>query len=281
MKKTMKKALAALVCAAIVPGTLAAWQCAGDKFTDKRTLTRTSGNIQTLIAHRGYSAKYPQNTLAAFIAAAQEGFDGFHFEIHTTKDDVWVAMFFDTLDEMTDGTGKISDYTYEELQKFTINEGNGLAQYPDQKIPSLDQALAVCDRYSIFPVIEIRSCENELQLPAVLRAVYDHGLGKKAVLMSDKMEYLALLRELDPEIRMLYLSNQITKEEVDQCAALGNTGVSVNYRNISKMKDALKYACEKGLERAAWTVDYPILADYCHLNGIDVILTNRIMHKSK
>lgn len=279
MNEGIRKMLIALPCMAVAIGSLAAWQFAGKTFTDQRTLTRLFGRTQTLIAHRGYSAKYPQNTLAAFIGAAEAGFDGFHFEIRPTKDGVWVAMFFETADEMTDGAGKIADLTYEELQKFTIDTGNGIENYPGLKVPTLDQALAVCDRYDIFPMIEIKNCNDPLELPDVLRVISAHGLEKKAVILSADMDWLKLIRELDPEIRMFYLANQISKEEADQCAALGNTGVEVNCKNLFQMKDALKYAEEKGVVCGTWTVDYPFLADLSHMFGADTILTNRLTHK--
>lgn len=278
MKKRLKILLIVLLCIALAAGSTAAWQFAGNTFTDARTLTRAFGASQTLIAHRGYSAKYPQNTVPAFTAAAQAGFDGFEFDIHTAKDGIWVVMHNDTVDEMTDGEGRIADCTYEELQKLTVDAGNGIERYPELNIPTLEDALSVCDAYDIFPVIEVKSCIEPLLLQDILGAIYAHDLEDRAVIISYNIDYLETLRALDPDIRMMYLSKELTLEEADRCAALG-LGADVFFVNFAKMSGALKYAQSLGLEIGAWTVDFPIVADFMHLQGIDIITTNRITHK--
>ena len=74
-------------------------------------------------AHRGYSGRYPENTMLAFKKAAEAGCDGIELDVQLTKDDVLVVIHDETIDRVTDGTGRVVDYTYEELKKFveTIN----------------------------------------------------------------------------------------------------------------------------------------------------------------
>lgn len=64
-----------------------------------------------MIAHRGFSSIYPQNTLPASESAVKEGFDGYELDIHTTKDGKWAVIHNDTVDAMTDGTGNVEDFT--------------------------------------------------------------------------------------------------------------------------------------------------------------------------
>ena len=42
-------------------------------------------------AHRGYSGRYPENTMLAFKKAAEAGCDGIELDVQLTKDDVLVA----------------------------------------------------------------------------------------------------------------------------------------------------------------------------------------------
>ena len=42
------------------------------------------------IAHRGYKAKYPENTMGAFRGAVEVGADAIETDIHLSKDDVVV-----------------------------------------------------------------------------------------------------------------------------------------------------------------------------------------------
>ena len=84
------------------------------------------------------------------------------------------------------------------------------------------------------------------------------------------------IRALDPEIRLSFLSNRLTKEDVDKCAALGNTGVDVNVGNALKMGKALRYAKAQGMDMIGWTVDLPAMAALARFYGIRTLTTNRI-----
>lgn len=276
--KKMKKIKIIVAVIALIIALTAVWQFTGKTITEGRTLTYISGTRQTLIAHRGFSALYPQNTVPAFEAAAENGFDGYEFDVHTTKDGVWVVIHNDDIDAMTNGSGNVADFTYDELMEFNIDAGNGIEDYSDLKIPTLDEALSVCDDRDIFPVIEIKSCDTSL-LPEMLDCIYSHSLRDKAIIISFTMEYLEKVRELDGDIEMSFLSHNITREDVDKCISLGNCGIDINIYYFFKMTDAIKYARENDLKCVSWTVDHPLLADISHWLGIDNVTTNKITHK--
>ena len=56
-------------------------------------------------AHRGASAYAPENTLEAFLLAAEQGADGVELDVQLTKDDEIVIMHDETIDRTTSGTG--------------------------------------------------------------------------------------------------------------------------------------------------------------------------------
>jgi hypothetical protein len=70
-----------------------------------------------LLVHRGATRFAPENTIKAYAAAMDRGADGFEIDIRRTKDGVLYMFHDDTLDRMTNGTGKVSDLTYYELLK--------------------------------------------------------------------------------------------------------------------------------------------------------------------
>ena len=79
-----------------------------------------------MIAHQGYSAVAPGNTLPAYEAAGKSDFWGAECDIQRTKDGVWILMHNDTVDAMTDGTGEISELTYAEIMEFNVDSGNNI-----------------------------------------------------------------------------------------------------------------------------------------------------------
>ncbi|KOY84293.1 hypothetical protein AD998_21840 [bacterium 336/3] len=98
-------------------------------------------NTPLVSAHRGGpTTNFPENCIPTFENTIKNHPAIIETDISITKDSVLVMMHDDKLERTTNGTGKLSDYTYTELQKFFLkdNEGN-LTNY---KIPTLDEVLA-------------------------------------------------------------------------------------------------------------------------------------------
>ena len=69
-----------------------------------------------IFAHRGDSANYPENTLSAFKSAEALGADVIETDIRRTKDRHYVIFHDEKLERITNGTGKVSDFTLDELK---------------------------------------------------------------------------------------------------------------------------------------------------------------------
>jgi len=76
--------------------------------------------LPAFCAHRGVSGLMPENSLPAFGAALALGADEIELDVWLTKDGQLVVSHDVTLDRISNGTGKVSDYTLEELKKFNI-----------------------------------------------------------------------------------------------------------------------------------------------------------------
>ena len=71
-----------------------------------------------IYAHRGYSSKYPENTLIAFAKALEYDADGIECDVQLTKDRIPVIIHDEKIDRTSNGKGFVRDYTYEELLHF-------------------------------------------------------------------------------------------------------------------------------------------------------------------
>ena len=69
-----------------------------------------------VIAHRGYSAKYPEMSREAYLNAIPES-DGFECDLHLTKDLKLVCWHDDTMERTSDMTGAVSELTWAEMSK--------------------------------------------------------------------------------------------------------------------------------------------------------------------
>lgn len=70
------------------------------------------------IAHRGYSGKFDENTMLAFIKAIEYRADGIETDVQLSKDGALVLIHDETLDRTTNGHGFVKDYTLDELKIF-------------------------------------------------------------------------------------------------------------------------------------------------------------------
>ena len=75
-----------------------------------------------IIAHRGASAYAPENTPAAFKLAIEQGADGLELDVHLTKDGEVVVAHDLQLERVSDGIGRICDYTLAELKQLNFNK---------------------------------------------------------------------------------------------------------------------------------------------------------------
>ena len=101
-----------------------------------------------LIAHRGGAGLAPENTLAAFKNAVDSwGTDMLEMDVRSTKDGEMVVVHDATVDRTTDGTGRVSDLAYAQLQdldagfKFEGPEGNPPFRGRGVKIPRFEEVL--------------------------------------------------------------------------------------------------------------------------------------------
>ena len=71
-----------------------------------------------IFAHRGYSGRFPENTMPAFNEAFLAGVDGIELDVQLSRDGELVIIHDETLDRTTDGHGYVKDHTLSELRQL-------------------------------------------------------------------------------------------------------------------------------------------------------------------
>ncbi|MBG0764701.1 MAG: glycerophosphodiester phosphodiesterase, partial [Tissierellales bacterium] len=75
-----------------------------------------------IFGHRGLSSMYPENTMAAFKGAYDEGMDGIELDVHMTKDGEIVVIHDFFMDRTTDGIGYIKDLKFKDIKKHSAGK---------------------------------------------------------------------------------------------------------------------------------------------------------------
>ena len=102
--------------------------------------TCREGRPVIISAHRGgMMAGYPENCIESCEKTLSMMPSFFEIDPRLTKDSVLVLMHDATIDRTTNGSGKVSDYTYEELQQFYLKDREG--NVTSYKIPTLEEML--------------------------------------------------------------------------------------------------------------------------------------------
>ena len=71
-------------------------------------------------AHRGFSADYPENTMAAYEAAIRLGYRYLETDVHATRDGVLIAFHDDRLERVTDRAGAVAELTWDEVKRARV-----------------------------------------------------------------------------------------------------------------------------------------------------------------
>ena len=93
-------------------------------------------------SHRGDWRNYPENSLAAIESVIGMGADIMELDLKLTRDSVLVLCHDKTIDRTTSGKGRVSDITYDSIQRCVLKAGHGVKT--GHKMPTLREALAVC-----------------------------------------------------------------------------------------------------------------------------------------
>jgi glycerophosphoryl diester phosphodiesterase len=128
----------------------------------------------TLTAHRGYRAKFPENTMLAFEEALKLDIDSIEMDVRMTKDNEIVVIHDATIDRTTNKKGLVREMTLEQVREADAGVKFG---YEGVKIPTLEEFLALMStRPDVRILLELKdypeevgafayaSCEKTVQL---------------------------------------------------------------------------------------------------------------------
>lgn len=100
---------------------------------------------QGICAHRGARDTHPENTLVAFRHAIQLGAHMIECDVQLSKDNEMVIMHDATVDRTTDGAGRVSDLTLEELKSLDAGSWHH-PEFARERIPTLREVLEIMPR---------------------------------------------------------------------------------------------------------------------------------------
>lgn len=154
--------------------------------------------------HRGYSSRAPENTMAAFEAALEDGSPRIELDVQMTADGVAVVTHDTSLRRCTGCNANIYDLPYAQVQQ--LDAGRWFhRQFAGAYIPTLEEVLALCKGKAELN-IEIKPSTFTPTLEAeTVRLIHAYDYGADCVVTSQSYETLCKVKELDPDITTGYI----------------------------------------------------------------------------
>lgn len=217
-----------------------------------------------IIAHRGFSSKYPENTLLAFRKAIEIGAGGIELDVHESSDGQLVVMHDGDVKRTTNGKGSISKMSWEEIQKLDAGKG----EHP----PLLEDVIVLCKEHGTFLNIEIKARGVQEK---VANLVKKHDYVDRVLVSSFMHDQLSGVKKIEPGIKTAALIPDLAPRLLMHVANELSSVDAINPAYKACRPSFMAAAKEKGLLVYAWTVDDVKAARKLASLGVAGIITNR------
>jgi glycerophosphoryl diester phosphodiesterase len=210
-------------------------------------------------AHRGASADYPENTTAAFSAAAVQGADFWELDVRLSADGVPMVVHDTAIDRTTRGHGLVRKLT------ATILEGYG--------VPALATVLGLGAGRTFFNV-ELKTDGDASELAtAVVNVIEALRLEQQILVSSFDHDALPLIKAASPAVLTGVLYENPLADPAGYARERGADAVHPYFRLAgARLCNAARDA---GLIVVPWTVDRPLYLCYFAAIGAQAVITNR------
>ena len=226
------------------------------------------------VAHRGGAATAPENTMAAFRAAAETGVLAWEFDVQCSRDGELVVIHDETLERTTDGTGAVRDHSYVELSKLDAGGWFG-ERWRGERIPTLRDVLGLAQDVDAHVLIELKSPHL---YPGIEQRVVDllaeMRYGYNAMILSFDAAALGRVHEINPalEIDLNYVGHVFGPLP----AVPGLAAIGPEWRVLAANPSRVREAHEARQRVYPWTVNTRRALDFLTNLGVDGVISDRL-----
>ena len=158
-----------------------------------------------VIAHRGFSSKAPENTIAALKKASDSGVSHIEIDVQLSKDGEVILLHDSSLDRTTNGYGKVALKTLKDLKE--LDAGSWFSsRFKGEKIPTLKEVLEWLPQEDLTLIIEVKSTKNTFGIESKIASlVKESGKSDQVWLKSFDKAVLHKFQKLTPKIPKVFV----------------------------------------------------------------------------
>lgn len=227
-----------------------------------------------IFAHRGYSGKYPENTMLAFEGALKLSVNGIELDVHKTKDGKLAAIHDESIDRTFLGNGLVKDYDLRDLKKLE-NRDEKFRENIDSIIGTLEEVILLVSFKDDFvlnielktDVIHYNGIEED-----VLEMLDSYDMIENTIISSFNHESLKICKKINKNIKTAVLYSEPIEDIVNYAKELEVYAIHPDYKLVDK--SLIKKCHENNILVNAYTVNEKEDIERLIEEGIDGIITD-------
>ncbi len=221
------------------------------------------GNTK-MIAHRGLSGLYVENTISAFKAAGKTGYYGIEADVHVTKDDKFIVFHDNTTRRLSKINLRIEDTDYATLRLLPIKF---------HRMPSLKEYIWCCKNYSKIAVLELKNPMKKENIEEIIEIIENIGFINETIFISFSAQNLKFVREIRRTQKVQFLTEKFNSKTLDMLIE-NRFDLDIIYTALSR--SIVELCHDNGIKVNCWTVNEPADAERLIDYGVDYITSNII-----
>lgn len=225
----------------------------------------------TVIAHRGASAFYPENTLEAFDGAHRLGAQWVETDVMLTQDGIPVLFHDDTLERMTGEKKHIATLDYDDLKRKDVGSWFD-PKFAGACVPTLAQGLDCLNKLHMSLNLELKPTVGKDKETAIaaIKTLREFGFSKDRLIISS-FSLLALEEayKIAPEYAYGWLADKYEDLKVGLQSKIAWSSININ--NEWATRELIKELRDQGKQILVFTVNDPVRAKFlfdCGVAGI-------------
>ncbi|MBN1338339.1 MAG: hypothetical protein JXA03_03400 [Bacteroidales bacterium] len=219
-----------------------------------------------IIAHRGASFNYPENTMLAFSKALEAGAGYIELDIRLSADDSIMVIHDETIDRTTNGSGEVRSLTFQHLRTFSAGHPEKFGEsYAGERIPSFYEVISVFGGSCVL-CVDMKNVPEQMAVNLANNA----GAAGDVVWCSYNRDKLERIRGQYPGARLSLITNLATESDICFASDLEMESLTTSWYTPGLY---IRKAHTRNLEYWAGVIDDPAIADIFIRQGADAIIT--------
>lgn len=244
-----------------------------------------------IIAHGGAKDLFPENTMVAFQGSMTIGVDMLEMDVCMTKDSVLITQHDLTIDGVTDGTGEVIGFTFDELLQFNFGhdfqDENGDYPYRSQMVEAtkLEAVMTTFPNTPMMVEIKDRGEDGKIAAQQLWALIQKHNFQSKIIVVAFDDATLAYFQDISNDVILISTSEEETKNFVfSALSAMDYTyvptasAVAIPQESAGidlTRKRIIKAAHRRKMAVHYWTIDDKDDMKKLIENGADGLITDR------